>query len=85
MFAKVRRRCIVRSLHPALRKTWCAAGRSPTISPRAAGHGSWPAFPEQIAERRDRAASPRDHVHGGGFEDLGSASHPRKRWPSRKD
>jgi hypothetical protein len=24
-------------------------------------------------------------VHGGGFEDLGSASHPRKRWPSRKD
>ena len=36
MFAEVRRRWIVRSLHPALRKTWCAAGRSPTTSPRAA-------------------------------------------------
>ena len=41
MFAEVRRRCIVRSLHPALRKTWCAAGRSLTTSPRAA-EGSAP-------------------------------------------
>ena len=36
MFAEVQRRWIVRSLHPALRKTWCAAGRWGSASPRAA-------------------------------------------------
>jgi hypothetical protein len=44
---------------------------------------------DKIAARRNRAASPRDHVDvcvaGGRSEDISSASHLRKRWPSRMD